>query len=856
MKRLSLIMMLLCLWAVNASAQNRTTLSREEMANYEEEITRMVNYLQETLNFIGDPEPTAQEKEIVFSESYSKIFQDDQVQIEDDLDANRVTNLNKDVQAYLRDVDFFFQNATFTFDIQNIACLYKDNGAPYFKVTMNRRLQGRYVNNDTINDVKTRYIEINLDQTRNDLRIASIYTTRINERESLRYWWNSMSSTWKNYFGGELRINQTIPLKNIMQLNENDFIYNYPVLSTVDGDTVVSEWREVTVRDGVDEVYAKLKGLVAMQTIDVSNNRTIITLDPISELSDLTTLNISGTNVSDLTPLRNANKLMVLNASDTRIDDLSALRYDIMLEDLNVANTGVSDLSVFEILHNIEKLNVSNTMVSTLAPVVNCPNLTDLMAEGCRIEDIEPLTGLNNIISVDVSRTGVRDLSPLSHLANLQSLKISNTRVNSLSALQDMTGLKELYCSNTSIGDLTPLRNHRLLSKVYCDNTRIDVHKASEFTQANPFTLVIYDTYALQQWWDELPIYWKAVFSRQIAIQDHPTTEQLHEVINMTELDLSDNTFIQNLLPVSRLTNLVTLNIANTEITSLLPLTGMANLEYINLENTFVEELRPLSGMNRLKEVVLNNTPVRKLEALVDNSHLEMVWADNSRVDQQQAELLKGAIPGVTVVYQTEALETWWHQLDGVWQTLLLNHINSDNEVPEPKELQQIVDLNTIQIEQENIIQTLEPLTRFTWLEKVIVTNQGIHDILPLANKSHLREVQLQNNPIVDLTPLENDTLITLLNIENTQVRDLSKISGLLHLRVLNAGGTNVRSLKPLSRLNELEELSVNNTSVRSISPIEDIASLRLLKIYNTRVRRRTVNALQQRRFNLNIIYY
>ena len=855
MKRLTLITMLLCCWAM-ASAQNRTTLSRDEMATYEAEVQHMVNYLQETLNFIGDPESTAQEKEIVFSESYTKIFQDDQVQIEDDLDANRTTSLNKDVQAYLKDVDFFFQQVTFTFDIQNIACLYKDNGSPYFKVTLNRRMAGRYVTNDTVNDVKTRYIEINLDQTRNDLKIASIYTTRINERESLRYWWNSMPSTWKNYFGGELRINQTIPLKNVMQLNETDFIYSYPVLSVADGDTVASEWREVVVREGVDEVYAKLKGLAMMQTIDVSNFRTITTLDPLTELSDLTSLNISGTNVSDLTPLRNANKLRVLNASNTRIDDLSALRYDIMLEDLNVAGTSVSDLSVFEMLHNLEKLNLSNTMVTTLEPVVNCPNLTDLVAEGSRIDDITPWSGLSNIVSVDVSRTNVRDLTPLSQLATLQSLKISNTRVSNLTALQEMASLRDLYCSNTSINDLTPLRNHRQLRKIYCDNTRIDVRQASEFTQANPFTLVIYDTNALQQWWDELPIYWKAVFSRQIAIEDHPTTEQLHEVINMTELDLSDNTFIQNLLPVSRLTNLVTLNIANTEITSLMPLSGMTYLEYINLENTYVEDLGPVGGMNRLKEIVLNNTPVRRLEPLVDNSHLEMVWADNSGVDRQQAELLKSAVPGVTVVYQTDALRTWWHQLDGVWQTLLLNHLHSDSYEPTPKELQQIVNLSTIQIEQENIIQTLEPLTQFTWLEKVIVTNQGIHDILPLANKIHLVEVQLQNNPIVDLTPLENDTLISILNIENTQVRDLSKISGLIHLHILNAGGTSVRSLKPLSRLTELEELSVNNTSVRSISPIEDIASLRLLKIYNTRVRRRTVNSLQQRRYDLNIIYY
>lgn len=842
-----------------AQAQKKNSnksLTKEELAAYEIEITKMVNYLQETLNFIGDPEQTTQEKEIVFSQSYTKIFQDDKVQIEDDLDTQRNANLTKDVQAYLRDIDFFFQYATFTFDIQNIANLSKDDGTPYFKVTLNRKLVGRTVTNDSINEVKKRYIEINLDKVKNDLKIASIYTTKVNERESLSHWWNTMPSAWKNYFGGELRINQTIPLKSVMQVNATDFIYSYPVLSVVEGDTLATDWKEVVKTDGLDEIYAKLKGLVMMQTIDVSNIKTITSLDPLSELSELQTLNITGTNINDLTPLRNSNKLKVLKAANTRIDDLTPLKYDIMIEELDVANTDVNNLSVLEILSNLEKLNVSHTQIATLEEVTNCPKMAFLYAEGTHINTLAPLTELEGIVSLNVSNTTINDLSPLTHFASLQSLKISQTRVTNLNALEEMKSLKELYCSNTSINDLTPLKNHRILSKIYCDNTRINVQQASEFTKENPFTLVIYDTNALEQWWNNLPIYWKAVFSKQTSINGEPTTEQLHEVINMTDLDLSGNPYMQDLLPVSRLTNLVNLNISNTEITHLMPLAGMTNLEYINLEHTFVESLKSLSGMNRLKELNISNTPVSDLEPLVTDSHLEIIWAENSGVTKQQVENLKNAIPEVTVVYQTSTHQAWWNELDPTWKTLLLTQIGSHSYEPTQLELQQIVDLKTINIEQENVVQTLEPLKNFIWLEKVSITNQGIRDIKPLTNKIHLTELLLQNNPITDLSPLESDTLITLLNIENTQVNDLSTLENLKHLRVLNASGTNVKSLKPLSKLNELEELLVNNTNVKKISPIENLPSLKLLKIYNTKVKSKAVNALQQKRFDLNIVYY
>ena len=853
------ILLMLCLITLTATAQKKKQnngLTKEELATYEIEINKMVNYLQETLNFIGDPEQTAQEKEIIFSQTYSKIFQNDKVQIEDDLDTKRNTNLTKDVQAYLKDIDFFFQYATFTFDVQNIASLNKEDGSPYFRVTMNRKLVGKTVTNDSINEVKKRFIEINLDKVRNDLKIASIYTTQVNERETLRYWWNAMPSPWKTYFGKELRINDTIPLQSIVQVNETDFIYSYPILTVIDGDTIASDWKEVMVRNGLDEFYAKLKGLVMMQSIDVSGIKTITTLDPLSELSELQTLNISGTNVGDLTPLRNSNKLKTLKAANTRIDDLTPLKYDIMLEELDIAHTDVSSLAVLEILSKLEKLNISYTQVKTLDDVKQCPNMAFLAAEGCKINNLQPIAELNDMVALNISSTAVRDLSPVTHFTELQSLKISQTPVNNLNALQDMENLKELFCSNTNISDLTPLKNHRRLSKIYCDNTRIDGKQASEFTKSNPFTLVIYDTNALEQWWEELPIYWKAVFSKQTSIEGNPTTEQLHEVINMTDLDLSGNAYIQNLMPVSRLTNLVNLNIANTEITHLNALTGMANLESINLENTHINDLSPLAGANSLRTLNINNTPVSNLTPLANNEHLETVMANNSGISTTEVYRLKETLRNVTVVYQTEALTNWWEGLDSNWRHILSNHIGCDEYDPSALELQKIIDLQNLVIEGEEGIQNLEPIRNFHWLEKVNLIGQGIRDIKPLANKIYLSELLLPNNPINDLSPLETDTLISVLNIENTQVTDLSKLEKLSHLRILNASGTGIKSLKPLAKMMELEELLVNNTDVKKISPIEDLPSLKLLKIYNTKVKNKTVTALQQKRFDLNIVYY
>ena len=274
------------------------------------------------------------------------------------------------------------------------------------------------------------------------------------------------------------------------------------------------------------------------------------------------------------------------------------------------------------------------------------------------------------------------------------------------------------------------------------------------------------------------------------------------------------------------------------------------------MEHTYVNSLAPLADMKNLKTLNINDTPIDNLEPLMGNSHLEIIWADRCNIGKEQVIKLRSVLPNVTVVYHSESLRDWWNSLDATWQILLKHQISCKGYDPTDLELQQIQNLTVFQVEQEHQIQTLEPLRDLAWLEIINIANQGIHDIYPLEGKVYLKEVYLQNNPISDLESIANDTLITVLNIENTQISDLSKVEKMKHLRTLNAGGTGIKNLKPLSKMNELEELFINNTSIKSISPIEDLPSLKLLKIYNTKVKNKTVNALQQKRFDLNIVYY
>lgn len=196
----------------------QSSLSEKDLKEYESQVHQMVEYLQETLNFIGDPENYAQEKDIIFKESYNKVFRDEHVQVEDDLDENRGSSINKDIQAYLKDIDFFFENVEFDFDIQSVTPQINEYGETFFKVAMVRTIAGKTITGDVVNNTKNRFLEINLDSYKKELKIVSFYTTKPNAKEELYNWWNSMSTAWKNYLGKNYFIDNDLEMSKVNRI--------------------------------------------------------------------------------------------------------------------------------------------------------------------------------------------------------------------------------------------------------------------------------------------------------------------------------------------------------------------------------------------------------------------------------------------------------------------------------------------------------------------------------------------------------------------------------------------------------------------------------------------------------------
>ena len=837
-KLLFIAIVFLSCQGVNAQKSN---LSKADLEEYSQQIRTMVQYLEETFSFIGDPENSAQEKDIIFKESYSKIFRDDEVQIEDDLDENRSTNINKDVQAYLKDIDFFFKDAKFTLKVEDIKPQTNEKGETYFKVTMMRTIVGHNIVGDSVNSTIKRYMEVNVNRSKKDLKIASIYTTKPNETEELRVWWNRMPAVWKMYFGENRYILDTIEIADIIHIYRDSIV--------IVNDSLI----ESTIACDMPVLYENLTDITKITDVDVSHNSSITTLDPLNELSELQNLDCSSTNVDDVSPIRNLNKISTLDISSTKITDISDLRYANNIKILRADSISLDNIDIIGLYGQLTNLSIAVTDVNDISMLENCEQLVDLDISGTKVTDLDSIELPQSIRFLDLSNTEIADLSPIGNLENLQVLIIDNTPVTDLSPLANLVKLNELQCRNTSIGDIMPLKDLQHLVRIYCDNTQIDSEKAEAFRNENRRTIVIYETKALQDWWNRLHISWKKAFAEQNNTDIDPSPEELHNIICMKSLTLDKN--FLDALPIERLTNLEELNLENTKIEDLTPLHTLHNLRYLNIKNTKVSDLTPIDDLSSLQEINMENTNISKLEPLCNLSNLVKIYAENSKVKTEQVVKLRLAQPNVTVIYQTEELRNWWNTIDNNWREVFRNTIEIDSN-PKAEQLQAIANIEELTVDSKIIINDLEPLRKLLFLKKLTINDNHIIDLSPLEDLQQLQELNVDGNAITDLNILNNMKTLEVLSIENTKVIDINPLENMKELRVLNIANTNIKNIKVLTTCTSLEELNVANTNVKTLKPIADLSNLRYIKAIGSKVKSKEINTLRDKRPELNIIYH
>ncbi len=782
------------------------------VAEDEKRVRDIIAFLQYLLNTLGSSSTSSRDKEVLVKESYSKIFRDGKVQIEDDLDEERVVVTNKDIVPYLKDVDFFFKDVKFEFTIEDIKSSTMKSGELFYKVSTRRVLNGTTTEGKVITNTIPRYIEVNYSPDVQDLKIVSIYTNEFNEKEALTNWWNDLSMEWQTILRKKLPGNHTVDSLGI----------------------------------------SEIKLITSAEELDLSNNATIQDVEPLSRLLSLKSLSLYNTNVKDLTPIRNLTELEILNASRTKIADLSPLKYANKLLSLNISQTSVTDISIIEKMPLLQNLWMSETLVNDFSNIALLIELKKADLAATKISNLTPFENLVNVTELNISRTSVQDLNPLKNLKKLSTLDIDSTHINNLQALGNLESLIVLHANFTSIANLMALQNLTHLEKIYADHTSINREAANNLIAVNPKVKIIFDSDNLKSWWDALSPEWQTVLSKTANIGLAPSKEEMANLSHLDSINLGGNIRLNSLEPLRKLQKLHVLIANRSGIHDLSPLQEHKEIIYLDISETEVSDISIICQFTKLKVFHADKSKIENMERLSLHS-IERFYADNTMVHDISAREFLEKNPKCLLIFKTIHLNRWWDALPENWKDVFRLQMGKDTTSTR-ENLHRLVEQERLRFKDIQV-SDLNALSEFVRLKELHFSGTAITSIPPLENIKSLTSLHATNSPIQEIESLSLMTTLEDLDISNTPIEDLKVIGNLSQLKNLNCSGTQIKRLDALEKLEHLEYVDCSNTNASKLDPLDNL-QLKTLKCYNTKVSNRNIENFKAKHPDCNVVYY
>lgn len=170
----------------------------------------------------------------------------------------------------------------------------------------------------------------------------------------------------------------------------------------------------------------------------------ITDLTPLANLSSLNTLNLAGNAVKDITVLEKITSLQSLDLSFTKVIDFTPLTKLTSLQILKLTGIKLNDLTPLSAIKCLKELHLGHAEVSDFSHISDHTSLRKLTLIQTNITDLTPLARLQSLQYLDLDGTGVLDLTPITYCKSLETLDLRLTDVKDIEPLKKLHSLKHL----------------------------------------------------------------------------------------------------------------------------------------------------------------------------------------------------------------------------------------------------------------------------------------------------------------------------------------------------------------------------------------------------------------------------
>lgn len=185
-------------------------------------------------------------------------------------------------------------------------------------------------------------------------------------------------------------------------------------------------------------------------------------------------------------------KLSLINVNDMDIKIISHLSN---LTELDIIGSDITNIEPLRNLKNLKSLSVHSNNLSDISAIEDIPNLTYLSIGGENyngigthgiLEDISPIENLSDLTILIIYDCNVKDISCIENLKMLEYISIFKTKVDDISALTDLRFINELKLHANNIKDITPLNDISNLTRLVISNNNLSEEQINEFKESHP----------------------------------------------------------------------------------------------------------------------------------------------------------------------------------------------------------------------------------------------------------------------------------------------------------------------------------------------------------------------------------
>ena len=531
---------------------------------------------------------------------------------------------------------------------------------------------------------------------------------------------------------------------------------------------------------------ANLKAILE-QALGKDSGATITDL----ELNEISRIDASGSNITDLTGLELCHNLINLDLSHNQISGITSLAGLISLTDLDLDNNQISDISPLTDLINLINLNlVGNQLTANADSIIHTFKEAGTTVIHDEIPEIIPDANLRHKIeqalgkysgdpishlelaelsqSLDASGAGITDLSGLQHCTNLTSLNLKNNQIDDITLLTNLSNLTQLELSGNNISDLSSLSRLTTLNQLELeDNSLTSIGDLKDLVQLQVLRL------------------------DKNQITEISSLSGLNQLI---ELSLSGNQIV-DISSLSRLTDLAKLHLYENEIIDLRPISDLTDLTRLSLSDNKITNLSPLEKLTQLTHIYLDGNEVSDLSILSNLDNATELWLGQNQI--RDISPLSN-LAGLTNLSLPDNQISYLGTVDSLNQLAIIDL--RDNQISHINELSDLSQLSELKLEGNPLKAGARSIIQDLKTDGAIVT----HDEIPtnIIEDSNLRAVlqealNISQNDPVTAADLDDPNLTTL-TASGRSISDLTGLEYGIYLTNLDLSGNDIDNITPL----------------------------------------------------------